>query len=211
MEISSNVITVIDIGIGNISSVGNALKQLDIPFRMTDRPADIAQAEKLIFPGVGTFAEASQRISTQGIREVLRKKVLEDHIPILGICLGMQLLASTGDEGGRCEGLDLIKAHVSLMRPSSPALPLPHIGWNDVHFDGFKCFNAIQNGACFYFVHSYEMIVAEPVIKAVSEYGVQFVAAVQKDHIVGTQFHPEKSQKAGLTLLNNFCRDFYCA
>ena len=204
------MITVIDIGIGNISSVGNALRHLGIPFRMSGRPEEINSAEQLIFPGVGNFAEAAKRLEIFGIDNILRKRVLEDRVPILGICLGMQLFASYGEEGGDNKGVGLIKGKVSLLR-TAPPLPLPHIGWNELHFDDFRLFRSIQDGTCFYFVHSYEMIVEEPLTIAYSDYGVQFVAAIQKDNIVGVQFHPEKSQKAGLTFLNNFCRNFNCA
>lgn len=205
------MITVIDIDIGNISSVGNALKHLGIPFRISGKVEDISDAEQLIFPGVGNFAEAAKRLEILGIDRILRKRVLEDRVPILGICLGMQLFASYGEEGGGCKGVGLIKGKVSLLRSGETSLPLPHIGWNEVHFDDFKLFNSIQDGTCFYFVHSYEMIVEEPVTVAYSDYGVQFVAAIQKENVVGVQFHPEKSQKAGLTFLANFCRDFGCA
>ncbi len=202
------MITVIDIGIGNISSVGNALKQLAIPFYMTDKAEDIHRAEKLIFPGVGNFAEAARRMGHLGIDEIIRKRVLEDKVPILGICLGMQLFATYGEEGGGCDGLGLIDGKVRLLRSEREGLPLPHIGWNDVHFENFGLFHSIEDGTCFYFVHSYEMIVGEPIPVALSEYGISFVAAVHKENIVGVQFHPEKSQKAGLNLLRNFYRDF---
>lgn len=204
------MITVIDIGIGNVSSVGNALRHLGIPFRMSGKPEEINSAEQLIFPGVGNFAEAAKRLEILGIDVILRKRVLVDRVPILGICLGMQLFASYGEEGGGSKGVGLIKGRVSLLRTALP-LPLPHIGWNEVHFDDFRLFHSIQDGTCFYFVHSYEMLVEEPLTIAHSDYGVQFVAAIQKDNIVGVQFHPEKSQKAGLIFLNNFCRDFNCA
>jgi imidazole glycerol-phosphate synthase subunit HisH len=208
MAIWSKSITVIDIGTGNISSVGNALKHLGVPFRITNSPEEIDAAEKLIFPGVGNFAEVSKRMEHFGIHDAIRKRVLDDRIPILGICLGMQLFADYGDEGGGNRGLGLIKGKVRRLRSGEKALPLPHIGWNEVHFDNFRLFHSIEDGACFYFVHSYEMIIEEPMAVAVSDYGVPFVAAVQKDNIVGVQFHPEKSQKAGLNLLTNFCRDF---
>ena len=205
------MITVIDIDIGNISSVGNALHRLGIPFRISGKPEDVSEAEKLIFPGVGNFCEAARRMEVLGIDRIVRKRVLEDKVPILGICLGMQLFASYGEEGGGSKGLDLIKGKVSLLRSGETALPLPHIGWNEVHFNDFKLFSSIQDGTCFYFVHSYEMIIEEPMTMAFSDYGVQFVAAIHKNNIVGVQFHPEKSQKAGLTFLNNYCRDFNCA
>ncbi len=202
-----NVITVIDIHTGNIASISRALRYLDVPHRISDKQADINSADTLIFPGVGSFSEASKRLKALGLGEALREKVIEDKAPILGICLGMQLFATSGEEGGVSEGLDLIKGRVLYHRASGQGLRLPHIGWNDVHYKDFKLFDDIANDSCFYFVHSYEFVPAEPVTSAYCEYGVRFVAAVQKDNIFGVQFHPEKSQAAGLRLLKNFCKD----
>jgi glutamine amidotransferase len=120
----------------------------------------------------------------------------------------MHLFATHGEEGGECRGLGLIKGRVKLLPVKEARLPLPHIGWNEVHFNGFGLFSSIEDGACFYFVHSYALVPEEPMETALSDYGSSFVAAIRKDHIVGVQFHPEKSQTVGLTLLKNFCKDF---
>ena len=201
------MITVIDLHIGNIASVSRALKHLSIPHFVADDTGAAVAADKLIFPGVGNFFEASKRLRSSGFDVLLRHKVLEQKTPILGICLGMQLFATYGEEGGRSEGLDFIKGKVSFHRASGKGLRLPHIGWNEVKYENFKVFDSIPNDSCFYFVHSFELIPSDEGVKAAySNYGVDFVAAVQKDNIIGCQFHPEKSQKAGLKLLENFCK-----
>ncbi len=141
-----------------------------------------------------------------GLDKVLKDKVLAKKTPILGICLGMQLFATFGEEGGGAEGLNFIKARVSVHRAAKHGLVLPHIGWNDVNFNGFKVFDSIADNSCFYFVHGYELVAQEPLTAAAySNYGVDFLSAVQKGHIIGVQFHPEKSQESGLKLLKNFC------
>ncbi len=201
------MITVINLKISNIASVTRALKYLKVEHNVCDKPEGIMSADKLILPGVGSFAEGVLRLRNSGIGLALRKKVMDEKVPILGICLGMQLLASTGEEGGVSEGLGFIKGRVSLHRAGENGFKLPHIGWNDVRFDNFRVFDSIPDNSCFYFVHSYEMIVEEPAVCAYSNYGVDFVAAIKKDNILGTQFHPEKSQDFGLMLLKNFCED----
>jgi len=230
------LITVIDLGISNITSVSRALHRLGIDHIVSTGPKDIRRAQQLILPGVGNFAEAARRLRESGLDIILREAVLKEKKPILGICLGMQLFASYGEEGGGAPGLDLIRGKVLYHRASQSNLRLPHIGWNDVHFNGLSiagtlidvCTTNISNSkktnveiltatvntisekvsngnSCFYFVHSYEFMPEEPVKTATSHYGVDFVAAIQKDNILGVQFHPEKSQEAGLKLLENFC------
>ena len=202
------MITVIDLGISNITSVSRALQRLGIQHLVSGQPEDVEGAGQLILPGVGSFAEAVKRIRQAGLEAALKKAVLEDKKPILGICLGMQLFASYGEEGGGAQGLDFIRGKVLYHRASQTNLRLPHIGWNDVHFNGFSIAGSLNGNSCFYFVHSYEFIPEEPVKVALSHYGVDFVAAIQKDNILGVQFHPEKSQEAGLKLLENFCKSY---
>lgn len=203
------MITVINLKIGNIASVSRALKYLGVEHIVTNCPEEIASAEKIVFPGVGNFSEASVRISALGLDTILRKKVLKEKTPILGICLGMQLFATYGEEGGMAKGLDFIKAKVTRHRAANYNLRLPHIGWNEVNFSNMKIFNSVANNACFYFVHSYEFVPQESVEAAYSNYGIDFVAMVKKDNIIGVQFHPEKSQAAGLRLLKNFCEGIF--
>lgn len=203
------MITVIDLNLGNVASVDKALKHLNIKHVVSDSARDIQNAEKIIFPGVGNFFEAAKRMKNLGLADILKEQVIGKKIPLLGICLGMQLLAGFGEEGGGAEGLNFINGEIKLLRTDKAKLRLPHIGWNDVNFTDFKLFTGIKNSSCFYFVHSYEMILQEEVKIATSNYGVDFVAAIQKGNIMGVQFHPEKSQEAGLCLLNNFCRGYF--
>lgn len=195
--------------IGNIASVSRALKRLEVEHLVSEKPKDVLDAAKLIFPGVGNFAEARSRLRQLGLDRAIRQKALEEKTPLLGICLGMQLFATFGQEGGGAQGLDLISGKVIYHRASLKGLALPHIGWNDVFFNGMRVFQGIKDGSCFYFVHSYEFIPEEAVGTAISNYGVDFIAAVQKENIIGTQFHPEKSQEAGLRVLKNFCEGIF--
>ena len=198
------MIAVINMKLGNVHSVCNALKFLGYEYILTSDPEKISQAKRLILPGVGSFAEASTRLFQNGMRDCIRKEVLVNKKPLLGICLGMQLLADEGEEGGLSQGLGLIRARVSKLRCDPQIYRLPHIGWNDVTNRGMTVLNGVDSGSCFYFVHSYEMMLKEECLYATSDYGVKFIAAVQKEHVVGTQFHPEKSQEKGLRILNNF-------
>lgn len=203
------MITVIDLKISNIASVVQALKRLNVHYRVVYDSEGISQGDKLILAGVGSFYEATSRMHSLGLDNAIRNEVLNKNKPILGICLGMQLFAKQGTEGGQAEGLGLIDGCASYHRAGEQNLSLPHIGWNDVVYTDFKIFDSIENGSCFYFVHSYEFLPQEPVKIAYSNYGVDFIAAIQKDNIIGVQFHPEKSQSVGLRLLSNFCEGIY--
>jgi|TARA_B100001964_G_scaffold117797_1_gene131247 glutamine amidotransferase len=200
------LITVIDIKIGNVGSVTRALEKLKFPYQVTDNPELIKKSEKMIMTGVGSYREASNRMKLLGIDSAIRQKVIEEKTPILGICLGMQLLASVGMEGGESEGLGLIKGKVKYHRCTSLDMRLPHVGWNNVHSGDLSLFKSLPENSHFYFVHSYELLLDEDIPIATCNYGVNFVAAIQKDNIMGTQFHPEKSQTAGLSLMQNFLK-----
>jgi imidazole glycerol-phosphate synthase subunit HisH len=202
------MIAVIDMKLGNVHSVCNALRFLHIEYALTSDPDRIKEANKLIFPGVGTFSEVSNRLIRSGVRDCIREEVLHNKKPILGICLGMQLLAESGEEGGYSQGLGLIKANVKKLPCNASMYRLPHIGWNDVKNKGMRIFNGIEDDSCFYFVHSYAMDLNEKCSVALCNYGVDFIAAVEKEHIVGTQFHPEKSREKGLRILKNFVENF---
>jgi glutamine amidotransferase len=197
------MVTIINLGLSNVNSVHRALKHLNINNLVSNNAGDIERAQKLIFPGVGNFYEVSKRLHSTGLADVIREQALVRKKPLLGICLGMQLLASMGEEGGESRGLGLIKARVGRLKSEEEGLRLPHIGWNEVS-SSMRLFSNIEKSACFYFVHSYAMILEEDLENAVCNYGDDFIAAVKKDNVVGVQFHPEKSQNTGMQILKNF-------
>lgn len=200
------MLTVIDSSLGNTGSVLRALNYLKAPFSMTKELSEIEKAEKLIFPGVGSYRAASEQILTPEFNQVLRKLALTDKIPILGICLGMQLMTEFGEENGTSKGLGLIRGKTALLRVDTNCHPIPHIGWNDVKTNGLKMFQGIPEHSCFYFVHSYEVMVSDDKTRTatVNYGGVEICAAFEKENIWGAQFHPEKSQSLGLEVLKNF-------
>lgn len=198
------MITIIDIQIGNIGSVTRALKFLKCKYLITDKKEDIENATKLIFPGVGSFAEASKKLEASGLKEVIQHQVLVKKTPILGICLGMQLFAKEGDEGGKFPGFGFIDAEVKLIEAKKNNLRLPHMGWNNLSHSNLKLLNGTAENTCFYFVHSYEMKLNEQISHVTTDYGSNIVAMVEKDNIFAAQFHPEKSQEQGLKILKNF-------
>jgi glutamine amidotransferase len=198
------MISVLDIGLGNVGSIAKALKYIGVEYKICSVPEELIQAEKIIFPGVGNFSEASKILERTGLRVVLRNEVLINKVPFLGICLGMQLIATTSYEGGASKGLDLINARVERI-PKLEGIKIPHIGWNSISHDQGGVFTEIPNNADFYFVHSYRMVLDENTVKRFNtEYGSEIVAYIEKDNIYGAQFHPEKSQQYGLTFLKNF-------
>jgi glutamine amidotransferase len=196
------MITVVDYGMGNLRSVRNALDLLGADVHITDQPQDILQAERLILPGVGAFGRAMENLRERGLIDPLNEKVLNQKTPVLAICLGMQLLAEKSYEHGEYEGLGWIPGSVHLFDND---LPVPHVGWNEIMVQGepplFQGLASVNRE--FYFVHSYH-VETNANIAATAGYGSEFVAAVHKDNIFGTQFHPEKSQQNGLTVLRNF-------
>jgi glutamine amidotransferase len=200
------MITVINHDFGNIGSVTRALSYLGIEYNLTRDLLEIEKASKLILPGVGSFAAASDGFVQGEMGKLIRHLVTEKSVPIFGFCLGMQLLAQYGEEMGETNGLGLIEGRVKKLRVDSNLFAVPHMGWNDVSQNGLRMFESVPEASCFYFVHSYEFLPEDSRVKtAIVEYGNhQICAAVEKDHIWGAQFHPEKSQSAGLQLLKNF-------
>ena len=198
------MIAILDYGIGNLGSVRNMLKRAGLQSEIADTEAQIAAAEKIILPGVGAFDRAMQRLNDSGLRDVLDRKALVEKVPVLGICLGMQLL-TRGSEEGTLPGLGYIDAK-ALRFPADVALKVPHMGWNQVTKAKPAALTAdLPDDARFYFVHSYYVRVADEANAMLKcTYGVEFDAAVQADNIFGAQFHPEKSQEAGLRLIQNF-------
>ncbi|UCF31664.1 MAG: imidazole glycerol phosphate synthase subunit HisH [bacterium] len=200
-----SLIGIVNIGLGNIDSVGRAVRYLGYEFKLCEVPGDLDSVDKIIFPGVGSFRAAVAILAETTFDEAIKDQVLKGNKPILGICLGMQLLAQHGSEDGGADGLGLIGGHVELHRGALEGVSIPHIGWNDVHHQGGELYKGIESGTCFYFVHSYELLLdSVPPYVATANHGVDFIAGFEAGHIFGVQFHPEKSQEKGLQLLRNY-------
>lgn len=200
------MIAVIDYGLGNLRSVAGAVRKLGFEPVVSGAAENIEKAEKLILPGVGAFGDAMKNLRASGLADLLHRLVLDEKRPILGICLGSQLMAKESDEFGRHAGLGWIDASVVRIDPGEEKLRVPHVGWNDLfQIKQDPLFRGIPHEALFYYVHSYCIRCDDPKIAiGECEYGTRFTAAFHKDNIYGTQFHPEKSQQCGLNLLKNF-------
>jgi glutamine amidotransferase len=207
----SKNIVIVDYGMGNIGSIANMLKYLGSSAVISSNKEVIEQADKLILPGVGHFDKAIQNIHNLDLFEVIKYKVLEDQIPILGICLGMQLMCNFSQEGFD-KGFSFIDADVIKFDfTKSQNLKVPHMGWNNVDFNKSNSLitNGLEQDARFYFVHSYFVACKdESNILMRTFYGHSFVSAFEQNNIVGVQFHPEKSHKYGIKLFRNFVENF---
>lgn len=193
------MIVVIDYGMGNLGSVAKALSYLDVPAVVTDDPDQVASAERLILPGVGAMDYAMRQLRTRGLDQAIGE-YLKTGRPFLGICLGMQLMFERSEEGG-VGGLGLLPGVVRRF-PDLPGLKVPHMGWNQLQDSRL---DLLPDGASFYFVHSYYVDPTDPALTAARcMHGIPFTAAVQKDQILLTQFHPEKSGDTGLGLLRRW-------
>jgi glutamine amidotransferase len=199
-------VAVIDYGMGNLGSVTRAFVQLGAEVVLAEKPAEVFDADRLVLPGVGNFSIAMERLSDAGWIDVIKRQVVEFRRPLLGICLGMQLLATFGDEGGGVDGLALIPGKITLLDALGCRLRVPHVGWNDTSLSPESpLFKGIPSVTDFFYVHSYAFdLQSQKYVIGTVDYGIPVVAAVQKDHIFGTQFHPEKSSKAGIQVLKNF-------
>lgn len=200
-------ITIVDYGMGNLWSIRNSLEFLGVTAIISSDAELVSHADCLILPGVGAFGPAMQNIESSGLRQAMEYAVFQRGAPLLGICLGMQLLADEGEESGKVSGLGWIPGRVIKLRDEG--VRLPHMGFNTVYpnLQHDSLFSSIKTGADFYFVHSYHFSPNdEQDILSVTEYGIKFVSAVQRDNIVGVQFHPEKSQSNGLQFLSNFIK-----
>lgn len=203
------MITLIDYGVGNIFAFQNVYKRLDIPTKIARNPSELEDAQKLILPGVGAFDYAMEGLNLSGMRQKLDELVVEKKIPIIGICVGMQMMGNKSDEG-TAEGLkwidaDILKFDESLIEQRTK---LPHMGWNDVKpLKNNPLFKGLEDDAIFYFLHSYYFKCNNPENSiAISDYGIPFTSAVNDDNIFGIQFHPEKSHHYGEKLLHNFAK-----
>lgn len=205
----SSDVAILDYGSGNVHSMFNALRKVardDQRVVLTQDAAVVAGAERVVVPGVGAFGEVRRKLDVSGLLAVL-EQVKTAGRPVLGVCVGMQVMADKGLEFGTTPGLGWVGGVVEQLSPPSP-LKLPHIGWSAVTPRvGSQLFDDIKAGAHFYFVHSFAFQCAfEQDVLATAEYGVTFPAAIGQKNVVGTQFHPEKSDAVGLKLLGNFCR-----
>jgi len=199
------MIGIIDYGLGNLRSVLGAVEKLGFDATISSDAAILAAADKLILPGVGAFGDGMQNLAARDLIEPLNRIVLHDKKPILGICLGFQLLAESSEEYGEHQGLGWIPGAVKRIRPEDPALRVPHVGWND--FEQTRdciLFDDVPDPALFYFVHSYFLETDTETSVGTCTYGAPLCAAVQRGNVFGTQFHPEKSQRHGLKVLQNF-------
>jgi glutamine amidotransferase len=207
-----SAIGVVDYGMGNLRSVSKALESLGFPTLVSGDPKALSPCRGIVFPGVGAFRDCMGNVVRQGLLPFLREYLASDR-PFLGICVGMQLLFSGSEEFGRHEGIDFFRGNVVRFSGDMPArdggvLKVPHMGWNEVEVIGDPpAFRGIPSGTYFYFVHSYFAVPKVPGdVVCRSTYGVPFAAAVGRGNRLAVQFHPEKSQAAGLRLLGNFGR-----
>ena len=201
------MIAVIDYGMGNLRSVAKALEAAGAAdVRITSDPKIISQADKIVLPGVGAIKEAMRELRRLGLIKVIKDNIFKK--PFLGICLGLQLLFSESEEGGKVKGLGIFPG---IVRRFPNKLKVPHMGWNQVritnHESRITNFRNISNNSFFYFCHSYYAAPKDKsLIAAVTDYGKEFVSAIAKDNLFACQFHPEKSQESGLRLLKNFVK-----
>lgn len=200
------MIAVVDYGVGNLFSLCCSLERIGADAKVTSDPEVIRASEKIILPGVGAFADAAQKLWDSGLDKVILEQAAQGK-EIMGICLGMQLLFEKSYEFGEHTGLGLLKGSVIPMDGTIPAeLKIPHIGWNALHFTKeSKLLRYIKEGDCVYFVHSFYVDPGAESVVATAEYGKFVTAAVQKDNVMGCQFHPEKSGEVGLNILRAFC------
>lgn len=192
---------IVDYGVGNLKSVSNALTYVGLDNRITGDPQELERANSILLPGVGAFPDAARKLRQTGLDQAIVR--MGQDKPVLGICLGMQLLFAHGEEGETCSGLGVIPGTVQRMETR---YKLPHIGWNSLSFPNpSPLFRGLSEGAWMYFVHSFSGQAADPSqVIATTDYGMEVVAAVQNGNFFGTQFHPEKSGDVGLEILKNF-------
>ena len=200
------MIAIIDYGVGNLFSLNCSLAAIGAEVTVTSDPAVLRKADHILLPGVGAFGDAAQKLRSNGLDQVLVQLARQGK-PLLGICLGMQLLFEKSYEYGEHKGLGLIEGEVVAMQGSIPEkLKIPHIGWNALQFKNESpLFKYIKNNDCVYFVHSFYAQNCNSSLIAVTDYGKPLTAAVQKNNIFGCQFHPEKSGNVGLNILKAFC------
>jgi glutamine amidotransferase len=200
------MITVIDSGVSNIGSMQNMLRRLGIQFRVATVPEDVEVAQRIILPGVGSFDAGMANLHERGLAEVLTRKAMDDRVPVLGVCLGMQLMTN-GSEEGELPGLGWVPARTVRFLPNDGSPKVPYMGWNDVsEAKQDPLIDQMRPDARFYFVHSYHVVCDNPGdVLLTARFGeMKYTAAFRRDNIYGAQFHPEKSHKFGMWLLKKF-------
>ncbi len=203
-------VAIVDYGSGNLHSAAKAFERMaDEPVLVTADPATVAAADRIVLPGVGAFGDCWGGLNAlDGMVEALEEAVIRGGRPFLGICIGMQLMATRGLEHGEFPGLGWIPGEVTQIRPADPALKVPHMGWNELEMQcAHPAFDHLPAGAHMYFVHSYQFVAQNPAhVLAITDYGAPLTALIGRDNMIGSQFHPEKSQKSGLAFIEAFLR-----
>ena len=202
-------VVIVDYGMGNLYSIESAFKYLGVRSGSSSDRQKILNADRLVLPGVGSFHEAMKNLNSNGMVETLKHAVLDKKIPVLGICLGMQLMGSSSSEGGFIEGLNFVNYPVEKFHSNGDLFKVPHVGFNTSNIvkKNTRLFPGLPAQVDFYYSHSYRMVYDEHEnqhVSCICDHGSPFVASLEKDNICGTQYHPEKSQSNGLVLLKNF-------
>lgn len=199
------MVLIVDYGLGNLRSVRRALEECGATVKVSARPEDLADCSRAVLPGVGSFADGMRNLNERGFGEALPRAAAAG-LPVLGICLGMQLLADHGTEGGGSPGLALVPGQVIRFQPAAQDVRIPHVGWNEIEIQRpHPLFSNIANHSDFYFVHSYYFVPASAEsILATTPYCGGFASVVTHQSVIGVQFHPEKSSKLGFRMLRNF-------
>ncbi len=199
-------IVLIDYGLGNIRSLVNAFHLLDVNVIVSNDIEVIKSSKVIVLPGVGAYEDAMKSLISLGLSDLIVSLVKNGDVKILGICLGMQLLAGYSTENGFHSGLGLIPGYVDKLDLSQHQLPVPHVGWNSLIHDNSSFYTEISADSSVYFVHSYHLITNPEIVNARVNYGIDLVASVNSNNIFGVQFHPEKSSEVGLSILRNFIK-----
>lgn len=201
-------VLIVDYNLSNLGSIRRALEECGVFPVVSDDPGRLKAASRIVLPGVGSFADGMANIRRMGWAPALQEAVREEHVPLLGICLGMQLLAERGDEGGAVEGLGLIPGDVRRFVPEDSSTRIPHVGWNEVwQVPGIRLFEGVPDRSDFYFVHSYHFIPrSKEHVLSTTPYCGGFISAIGVGSVLGVQFHPEKSGRPGLQILKNFLK-----